>query len=85
MKKGEVYEGLDEKGRKIKFIVTAVAILEDGTTITRTKSLPVGVVSLECGHKVPIFDYDFESFTEFYCFNCKVKKAKTEIKWRWLK
>jgi len=85
MRKGEIYEELDDKGRKIKFIVTDIRTLEDGTTITRAKSLPVGIVSLECGHKVPIFNYDFESFTEFYCFNCKTKKVKVEIKWRWLK
>jgi len=85
MRKGEVYEELDDKGRKIKFIVTDIRTLEDGTTITRVKSLPVGIVSLECGHKTPIFNYDLAELIEFYCFRCKVKKAKTEIKWRWLK
>jgi len=85
MKKGEVYEELDEEGRIIKFIVTDIKTLEDGTKVTRAKSLPVGIISLECGHKVPIFNYDFAEWTEFYCFRCKIKKAKTEIKWRWLK
>jgi len=56
MKKGEIYERLDEEERPIKFIVLDLKILEDGTIIRRSKSMPLGVVSLECGHKTPIFE-----------------------------
>ena len=79
--KPEFYEEPDEQGRKIKHVVVEKIELPDGTTIIRSKSMPIGIAELECGHKVPVFNYDLaEQLEQMVCYRCSRAESKRQGK-----
>jgi len=76
----EIYDDRDDKGRKIKHIVIEKIELQDGTIITRTKSMPIGVAELECGHKTPVFNYDQLEWDQLLCYRCSITESKKQGK-----
>ena len=82
--KGETFVAYDDQGRKYEYVIVETQKLPDGTVVTRAKNKPIGTVKLECGHVVPVFNYDLaEELEQFYCFRCKEKKKKVEVKYKY--
>jgi len=76
----KIIETTDDQGRKIKRITITVIELEDGTKIIYSKSMPIGVAELECGHKTPVFSYDQVNWEKLVCYRCSKIESKKQGK-----
>jgi hypothetical protein len=77
----EFMEETDEQGRKIRHVVVEKIELPDGTVVQRSKSMPVGVAVLECGHKVPVFSYELaEQLEQMVCTRCSREESRKQGK-----